>query len=60
MTFCSNFVSNCLLVMFVQNEDVLDIYSGHRFHGSLDLKGTDLYKLVGFGVSKTLFRVVSV
>lgn len=46
--------------MFVQNEDDLDIYSGHRFHGSLDLKGTDLYKLVGFGVSKTLFIMVSV
>lgn len=38
--------------MVVQKEDELDIYLGLRGYGNLDLKGTYMYDLVGFKVSR--------
>lgn len=38
---------SAFLVMGFQKEDELGIYSGLRGLGSLDLKGANLYELVG-------------
>lgn len=44
------------MVIVVEDEDVSGIFLGLSGHGSLDLNGTNFYKLVELNLSKTLSK----